>query len=69
MTGSRKKSSAVARDALPSVEGIGHGALDEGETCSVCDGSGQIPHPDDPVSYDCDQCGGTGTFRPEQTNG
>lgn len=36
------------------------GSTPEAEGCAMCEGSGQIPHPDDPVSYDCDQCGGTG---------
>lgn len=36
----------------------------EAEECGLCEGSGQIPHPDDPVSYECEQCGGTG-FMPD----
>jgi len=34
------------------------------EICGLCEGEGEIPHPDDPVSYPCEQCGGTG-FMPE----
>lgn len=55
--------SALARE-IEVIADCWQGEIDaapaEPETCLACDGTGQIPHPDDPVSYDCEDCGGTG---------
>lgn len=32
----------------------------EAEVCLLCDGTGRHRHPDDPVTYDCEACNGTG---------
>jgi Lar family restriction alleviation protein len=34
--------------------------LSRPEECLCCEGTGQIPHPDDPVTYDCEGCDGRG---------